>query len=326
MQTILHNCCGLDVHKDSVFACIIKTENSTSSTTKKEEIIKEIREFKTFPDDLLMLKKWLVSENCRHVAMESSGVYWYPVYETLEGAFDGEMELVVVNARHMRNVPGKKTDIKDSEWIAKLHRAGLLKGSFIPPKNVRELRELTRYRKFIVQDITKQKNRIEKTMQIAGFKLSTFLSDIFGVSGRNLINVLIKKGYLTTIDIDTKTKRISEEKKAEIKRTLNSKLTNHQRNVLKLQIAHLDSQGAHLKTIEQSIENLLEPFEDAVTRLDTVPGLSTTAATAIIAEVGIDMNKFTTADHLASWAGLSPGNNMSAGKKKVLASATVTPL
>jgi len=324
MQTIYHICCGLDVHKDTVFACILKTSHSSKST-KKEEAIKEIREYKTFPDDLIMLRKWLESENCRNVAMESSGVYWFPVYETLESAFNGTMELLVVNARHMKNVPGKKTDIKDSEWIAKLHRFGLLKGSFIPPKNVRELRELTRYRKSIVQDITKQKNRIEKTLQMAGFKLSTFLTDIFGVSGRNLISILIKKGFITKSDVDSQTKRISAEKKAEIKRTLNSRLTTHQQNVLSIQITHLDSQYAHLNTIEQAIEKLLVPFEYAIKNIDTIPGISTTAATSIIAEIGNDMSKFLTAEHICSWTGLSPGDNMSAGKKKAHIFAMVTP-
>jgi len=319
MQTILHNCCGLDVHKDSIVACLLKTINTLDTQSKDELVQKEIKEFKTFPNDLKQLKKWIESEDCQYVAMESSGVYWHPVYEELESAFDGNMQLLVVNAYHMRNVPGKKTDIKDAEWIAKLHRAGLLRGSFIPPKSVRELRELTRYRKSIVQDITKQKNRIEKTLQIAGFKLSTFLTDIFGLSGRNLINVLIKKGYLSPSDIDTETKRISEDKKAEIKRVLNSKLSSHQRNVLKMQIKHLDEQLNHVTTIEKSIEKLLDPFEDAINRLDTVPGISTTSATAILAEIGNDMNKFPTSEHICSWVGLSPSNNMSAGKKKVLA-------
>ena len=319
MQTILHNCCGLDVHKDCIVACLLKTINTLDTQSKDELVQKEIKEFKTFPNDLKQLKKWIESEDCQYVAMESSGVYWHPVYEELESAFDGNMQLLVVNAYHMRNVPGKKTDIKDAEWIAKLHRAGLLRGSFIPPKSVRELRELTRYRKSIVQDITKQKNRIEKTLQIAGFKLSTFLTDIFGLSGRNLINVLIKKGYLSPSDIDTETKRISEDKKAEIKRVLNSKLSSHQRNVLKMQIKHLDEQLNHVTTIEKSIEKLLDPFEDAINRLDTVPGISTTSATAILAEIGNDMNKFPTSEHICSWVGLSPSNNMSAGKKKVLA-------
>ena len=180
MQTILHNCCGMDVHKDTVVACIIKSDPSTPAVNVKDEVTKEIKVFGTFPDDLAQLKAWLESEDCRYVAMESTGVYWQPIYEALEDAHDGKADIKIVNARHMKNVPGKKTDIKDSEWIALLLRAGLLLGSFIPPQEIRELRQLTRYRKNIVQDVNTQKNRIEKTLQQAGFKLSTFLTDIFG--------------------------------------------------------------------------------------------------------------------------------------------------
>jgi len=325
MQTILHNCCGMDIHKDTVVACILKTCETVDAKTFEENTVKELRVFKTFPDDLAQLRSWLESENCCHVAMESTGVYWTPVYDALEDACSGEMKLIVTNARHMRNVPGKKTDIKDAEWIASLLRAGLLDGSFIPPLEVRELRQLTRYRKNVVQDINTQKNRIEKSLQQAGFKLSTFLSDVFGVSGRNLIRVLIKKGKLTPTDVEYATTRISQEKKAEIKLAINGKLTKHQRRFLELQISHLDQQIAHLDVIEQSITELSEPFADEVSRLDTIPGIAETSATAIIAEIGTDMSKFPTAEHFCSWAGVTPGDNSSAGKKKVQESLLVTP-
>ena len=230
MQAISHNCCGMDVHKDSVVACILKTREPIILERKREVVDKEIKVFGTFPDDLAQLRRWLESEGCHHVAMESTGVYWQPVYEALEDAANGEMEILVVNARHMKNVPGKKTDMKDAEWIASLLRSGLLAGSFIPPQDVRELRQLTRYRKNVVQDVNTQKNRIEKTLQQAGFKLSTFLSDVFGVSGRNLIRVLIKNGRRSSSDVDEGTKRISKEKKAEIKRAITGRLTDKQRS------------------------------------------------------------------------------------------------
>ena len=226
------------------------------------------------------------------------------------------MELLVTNARHMRNVPGKKTDIKDAEWIATLLRAGLLRGSFIPPLDVRELRQLTWYRKNVVEDINTQKNRIEKTLQQAGFKLSTFLSDIFGVSGRNLIGVLIQKGKLTPIDVENATKRISPEKKKEIKLAINGLLSERQRQFLQLQITMLDDLLEHLTAIEQSIAELSRPFTNEIDRLDTIPGIAVTSAAAIIAEIGVDMNKFPTAEHFCSWAGVTPGENQSAGKKK----------
>ena len=318
MQTILDNCCGLDVHKDSVVACLLKTRNPLVLSSSQEDVIKETRVFKTFLNDLKKLRIWLEAEGCCHVAMESTGVYWFPVYDVLEGACCGKMELLVTNARHMRNVPGKKTDIKDAEWIATLLRAGLLRGSFIPPLNVRELRQLTRYRKNVVEDISTQKNRIEKTLQQAGFKLSAFLSDIFGFSGRNLIRVLIRKGKLTSIDVENETTRISSEKKDGIKLAINGLLSERQRQFLQLQITMLDDLLEHLKAIEQSIAELSEPFRNEIDRLDTIPGIAETAAVAIIAEIGVDMNKFPTIEHFCSWAGVTPGDNKSAGKKKVL--------
>jgi len=325
MQTILHNCCGMDVHKDSVVACILKTCEPTTIERKREAVDKEIRVFGTFPNDLAQMRNWLESEKCYHVAMESTGVYWQPIYEALEDAADGEMEILVVNARHMKNVPGKKTDIKDAEWIASLLRSGLLSGSFIPPQDVRELRQLTRYRKNVVQDINTQKNRIEKTLQQAGFKLSTFLSDVFGVSGRNLIRILIKRGKLTALDVETETKRISKEKKAEIKRAITGQLTEKQRNFLQLQITLLDGLLAHLESIESSIEELSAKWNDDIERLRTIPGIGLTSATAIIGEIGSDVSKFPTAEHFCSWAGLVPGDNKSAGKKKVQESLSATP-
>jgi transposase len=324
MQAILHNCCGMDVHKDSVVACILKTREPLSVERAREDVSKEIRVFGTFPDDLAQMREWLESENCIHVAMESTGVYWQPIYEALEDSASGEMEILVVNARHMKNVPGKKTDIKDAEWIASLLRSGLLSGSFIPPQDVRELRQLTRYRKNVVQDINTQKNRIEKTLQQAGFKLSTFLSDVFGVSGRNLIRVLIAKGNLSSDDVELETKRISKEKKDDIKRAVNGRLSEKQRQFLKLQTTLLDGLLSHLETIENSIAEISAKWDEDIERLITIPGIGLTSATAIIGEVGKDMGKFKTAEHFCSWAGLVPGNNKSAGKKKVQESLSET--
>jgi transposase len=289
MEAILHNCCGLDVHKDSVFACILKTFVDDNN---KEIVEKEFKIFNTFPNSLRQLREWLESKNCSHVAMESTGVYWHPIYDALESAFDGNIEILVANARHLKNVPGRKTDMKDSEWIASLLRAGLLSGSFIPPENVRKLRQVARYRKTIVEDITRQKNRIEKTLQIAGFKLSSIISNIHGVSGRNLITILINKGQLNSSDVERVTKCISQIKKDEIKRSINGRLDTEQREFLRMQIAHLDTLLTHLESIEQSITDLSAQFKDAIERLDTIPGIATTSATAIIAETGVDMTKF----------------------------------
>ena len=323
MQALLDICCGLDVHKDTVVACIIKNISPGSSNSKDETEV-EIKTYSTMLSDLEMLKGWIVENGCRHVAMESTGVYWCPVFETLETAFDGEITILVANARHMRNVPGRKTDVKDAQWIASLLRAGLLNGSFIPDADVRELRQLTRYRRNIVQDVSQQKNRIEKTLQQAGFKLSSFLSDIFGVSGRGLINVLIKKGRVSPSEIDSETKRLSSSKKEEMKFALNGRLSVHQRNFLKLELEHLDSLLAHQAKIEFAISEKTKAFADAAERLDTIPGIAAISAISIVAEVGTDMGKFPTAEHFCSWAGLSPGNNESAGKKKAHASLLET--
>ena len=327
MEAILNNCCGLDIHKSTIVGCILKTKPILDRTkTVDNDYYQEIREFNAYPEGIEQLKQWIISNNCHHVAMESVGIYWIPVYEALETAFDGNIELIVTNARHMKNVPGKKTDIKDAKWIASLYRAGLLKASFIPTHEFRELRQLTRYRKNITRDIATQKNRIEKTLQQAGFKLSNILSDIFGTSGRNLINVLINKGRLTTKDIDVSVVRIAKEKISEIKIAITGTLSKHQRDFLKIQMNLLDQLIAHLSITEEKISCITEKFITQLTQLETIPGISTTSAISILAEIGIDMSKFPTADHFCSWAGLSPGCNESAGKKKVLAFNKVTPI
>lgn len=214
MQDILEICCGLDVHKETVVACLLKgdKENKPKAIT---------RTFSTLISDLEKLKSWLEEENCRHVAMESSGVYWQPVYNVLESAFGGTIVLIVANARHMKNVPGKKTDIKDAEWIATLLRAGLLQGSFVPSQPIRRLRDLTRYRKSIVEEIASQKNRVEKHLQSSGFKLSTFLTDIFGVSGRAIIDHLARFGRISPEEVDPLVKKRARTKLNEIKQAVN---------------------------------------------------------------------------------------------------------
>ena len=276
MKDLLEISCGLDVHKEKIVACILT--GPLGKPTRSE-----IREFSTLIPDMIALRHWIVSKNCHHVAMESTGIYWMPIYEILEDAFYGDITLLVVNARHMKNVPGKKTDMRDSEWISTLLRAGLLNGSFIPEKRIREFRDLNRYRKSVIRDITSQKNRIEKFLQSSGFRLSSFISDIFGASGRNIILHLIEHGQIdkTALDSCRKTKT---------------------RN--------------RIDEIETSLEEDMAPFALQVEQLNSIYGISTTASCAIIAEIGIDMKPFKTAEHICSWAGLCPGNNESAGKRK----------
>lgn len=308
MQDILEICCGLDVHKETVVACLLKGGNDNKPEAKT-------RTFSTLIPNLEELKTWLEEENCRHVAMESTGVYWQPVYNALEGAFDGTIVLIVANARHMKNVPGKKTDIKDAEWIATLLRAGLLQGSFVPSQPIRRLRDLTRYRKSIVEEISSQKNRIEKHLQSCGFKLSTFLTDIFGVSGRAIIDHLARFGSISPEEVDPLVKKRARTKLNDIKQAVNGNMDTLQRDFLKMLLKHLDDSCEHLQVIEQKIDEELLKYHRQLEQLDGIPGISITAAAAILAEIGIDMSQFKTAEHICSWAGLSPGNYESAGKK-----------
>lgn len=309
MKDLLEICCGLDVHRDTIVACLLKGKIDGTPS-------KEIRTFSTLLSELDELKIWLEEEQCRHVAMESTGVYWYPVYSVLEGAFEGTMAAIVTNARHMKNLPGKKTDIKDAEWIVALLRAGLLQGSFIPSEKSRNLRELTRYRTSIVQEIASQKNRVEKYLQSYGFKLSTFLADIFGVSGRRIINYLAEPGEICPEKIQLFVKGRARLKTEEIKMAVNGRMGKQQREVLTMLLKHLDENYEYLNTIETKINEDIKDFKIQIEQLDSVPGISTTAAAAIIAEIGVDMSKFKTSDHICSWAGLSLGNNESSGKKK----------
>ena len=273
MKNLLEISCGLDVHKEKIVACILT--GPLGKPTRSE-----IREFSTLIPDMIALRNWIVSKNCHHVAMESTGIYWMPIYEILEDAFYGDITLLVVNARHMKNVPGKKTDMRDSEWISTLLRAGLLNGSFIPEKRIREFRDLNRYRKSVIRDITSQKNRIEKFLQSSGFRLSSFISDIFGASGRNIILHLIEHGQIDKTALDSCLKTKTRNRIDEILMSVNGTLSEHQKAFLRILMTHYDSLKKHL------------------------------------AEIGIDMKPFKTAEHICSWAGLCPGNNESAGKRK----------
>lgn len=323
MEDILEISCGLDVHKESVVACIIAT-NKDVTGKKKNPLIVETKIFKTLLDDLNHLKKWIESHNCHDVAMESTGVYWCPVYEVLETAFEGNINLLVVNARHMRNIPGKKSDIKDAQWISSLLRAGLLRGSFIPEPEVRHLREIARYRKNIVYDINSQKNRVEKYLQIKGFKLSTFLSDVFGVSGRNLLDILISTGTITPEDVRDSLRGTAKRKTDEMLYALNGRMNQESCDHLKRMLNLLDDLNEHLALVEKDIDQASTKFMPQIQLLQTIPGIGDTAAKAIIGEIGIDMETFPTAAHFCSWAGLSPGENESAGKKKVPAQSLAT--
>jgi len=264
----------------------------------------------------MALRKWLEEHTCRYVAMESTGIYWQPVYAILETSLSDEMHLLVVNARHMRNVPGKKTDMRDAEWIAILLRAGLLKGSFVPEHDIRDLRQYTRYRKALIRDITSQKNRIEKLLQSSGFRLSSFLSDIFGRSGIAVMQQLVQVGSVSEQSLMICLKGRARLKTTEILSSLNGTLSLPQRQLLKMQLAHLKDLQENLKEVEEEIRTDFSQFEGPRDLLDSIPGIDLTAAYTILAEIGSNMSAFPTAQHICSWAGLAPGNYESAGKKK----------
>jgi len=311
MDDILDCCCGLDIHKESIVACLL-----TGPVKSQLKPHGEIREFSTQIKDLLALRQWLKEHQCQHVAMESTGIYWQPVYAVLEASLSDEMHLLVVNARHMKNVPGKKTDMRDAEWIATLLRAGLLKASFVPERDIRDLRQFTRYRKALIRDITAQKNRIEKLLQSNGFRLSSFLSDSFGSSGLAVMNQLVQVGFLTRESLEMSLKSKARQKANEILSNLNGILSVPQRKLLHMQLVHLADLQANLRQVEEEIHDSFSQFQGPIELLDSVPGIDQTAAYTILAEIGKEMSAFPTAQHICSWAGLAPGNHKSANKQK----------
>jgi transposase len=305
MQTLVERGCGLDVHQSTVVACLL-------IVLKNGTVHKNMRTFGTTTRELLSLRAWLLSEGCTHVAMESTGVYWKPVYAILEG---GALEIVVANAQHVKKVPGRKTDVKDAEWIADLLCHGLLRSSFVPPKPIRELRDLTRYRRKLVESQTAERNRLLKLLETSNIKLASVATDVFGVSGRLMLRALIE-GKATTQEMANLAQRKLRKKIPELEPALEGKLEEHHRFLLRLQLDRLEAAEADLAVLEQRIQRKLQPYEAQVTLLDEIPGVDWTLAGVIIAELGVDMKVFENVSHLASWAGISPGNNESAGKRK----------
>lgn len=311
MKDLLEVCCGLDVHKDMVAACLLKGE--LGSEPKGETV-----EFSTLLSGLDSLKSWLIENNCRDIAMESTGVYWFQIYNVLESMFadDDGVRITVTNPRHMKNVPGKKTDMNDARWIAGLLRAGLLEPSYIPPRDVRELRDWTRYRKTLVQQMTGHKNRIEKHLQQCGFKLSTFLSDIFGVTGMTIIGRLCEVGFVSTFEVDSMVFGTVRKKIPELQQALNGKMTAHERDFLSMLVRTYEHSLTEIAEVETKIMECAKKYDATVSLIETIPGIQHLTAITIVSELGTDLSMFPTAGHLCSWVGMCPGNNESAGKKK----------
>ncbi len=300
MEIVIERGCGMDIHKQFVVACIMG-----------KGIKKEIRTFGTFTEDLLELKEWLKSKGITHIAMESTGVYWKPIFNILEEDF----KILLVNAMHIKNVPGRKTDVLDSEWICKLLRTGLLKGSFIPPKKIRELRELTRYEEKLIRNISSEKNRIQKILEDANIKLSSVLSDMYGVTGTKILKELLK-GELSAEELSELAKGKLSGKKELLRKALEGKLTSHHKLMIEASLSHIKAMEEIIEKLEEQINKLLEEYEEEYKLLQSIPGVKGKTAVGIIAEIGVDMEQFPSSRHLCSWAGISPGNNESGGKKK----------
>lgn len=297
-------CCGIDVHKQMVVACVI-----TSGGAGRAH--KESRSFGTMMGELQALVAWLHTQGCTHVAMESTGVYWKPVYNVLEGEF----ELLVVNAEHIKKIPGHKTDVSDAEWIADLLRHGLLKGSFIPARWQRALRDLTRYRTRLVAERSSETNRLQKVLEDANIKLASVATDVMGVSGRMILQQLLAGEDNPSLLADLARGRLRE-KHALLEQALQGKVTVHHRFMLIQHLSHIDYLDEAIHNLDQEIAQQTRPFEQQLAYWDQLPGVSHRIAEIILAEVGADLQQFPDAKHLASWAGLCPGNHRSAGKRQ----------
>jgi transposase len=292
------------VHKRTIAACLIVP--GMGSVPQKE-----IRTFGTMTEDLLELTDWLAAAGCTHVAMESTGVYWKPIYNLLEATFTP----LLVNARHIKTVPGRKTDLKDCEWIADLLRHGLLRGSFVPERPQRELRELGRYRTTLVQERSAEVSRLQKTLEGANIKLASVATDIMGKSGRQMLRALIEGSTDTSAMAQLAVGKLRA-KIPQLERALRGCSGAHQRFLIAQQLAHIDFLEETIEQLSAEIAERMRPLEEALERLETIPGVGRRTAEAILVEIGADMSRFPTAGQLASWAGMCPGNNQSGGKRR----------
>jgi len=304
MEIVHARCWGLDVHKKSVVACVLITQPDGL-------IDRQVRTFKTMTADLLALADWLSSLGVTHVALESTGVYWRPVFNVLE---DEGRTLLLVNPQHMRAVPGKKTDVRDSEWLADLLRQGLLRASFIPPAPIRAVRELTRYRKTVVQQRADEANRLQKTLAGANLKLAAVASDVLGVSGRAMFAALLD-GERDPEVLAELARGALRSKLPQVRQALTGRVQPHHLVLISQILAPIDFLEQASAPVQAEIERCLPPFAEALALLQTIPGIKAVAAAAILAEIGPDMSRFPSSGHLASWAGLCPTNKESGGKR-----------
>jgi transposase len=302
MEILYPRCAGLDVHKDMVMARV---------RCVSEPAVDETRSFATTTGALIELQEWLSSHAVTHVAMEATGVYWKPVWHLLEEHF----ELVLANAQHIKNVPGRKTDVNDAAWIADLLAHGLISASFVPPKPIQELRDLTRTRKQLVREVSQHSLRIQKTLEDANIKLGSVLSDVLGHSGRAILNALIA-GETAPERLADLARGNARKKRAELIQALHGRISAHHRRLLKLHLGLIDALQQALATVDADVGKTLAPIEECARLLTTMPGVSELTAHVLVAEIGVDMARFSTAGHLLSWATMCPRNDESAGKRR----------
>ena len=306
MDAVLERCAGLDVHQKTVVACILY--GNLESKPKKL-----VKEFGTTTKELLALQDWLAENECVDVAMESTGVYWKPIWNILEST----CRLLLANPQRIKGIPGRKTDTKDAEWIAQLHRCGLIGPSMVLPQHLRDLRDLTRYRVKLVQAASAEKNRIHKMLQDANIKLSTYMTDVFGVSGRCLLQKLMDGEVLEETELRNLVKTKLKSKVPQLMDALNGKLRYHHRKMMRYHWEHITILEAQIAQLEADIQSSLEAYNEEVEWLDSIPGIDQNSAAAIFAEIGPRISEqFQTVEQFTSWAGVSPGNNESAGRKK----------
>ena len=304
MDAIRECCAGLDVHQANVVACVLQ-----GPLDQKPQMF--MREFSTVLFGLLELSDWLAELGCTEIAMESTGVYWKPVFNVLEAT----CTVTLANAAHIKNLPGRKTDQKDAQWIAELHRCGLVSNSFVAPREIRELRDLTRYRRKLKGYETSERNRILKVLEDANIKISTFMSDVFGKSGRLMLDALVNGETIDPEQVAELAKGRLRAKIPDLVQALNGRVTLHHRRIIQRSLEHLEFLERSIADLETDMEQYFAPYQQQVELLQTIPGVGPNVAKVILAEIGTDMSVFPSASHLSSWAGLSPGNHESAGKK-----------
>jgi len=305
MQVVHERCCGLDVHKKSVTACVL-------TPGAGGEPAAEVRTFGTMTEDLERLADWLAARGVAEVAMEATGSYWKPVWNVLE---ERRFALTLANAQHVRHVPGRKTDVKDAQWLAELLRHGLIRGSYVPDRAQRELRELTRYRTSLGEERTAAVNRLQKVLEGANIKLAAVASDVTGVSARAMLAELVAGSTDAEALAELAVGKLREKIPA-LQRALRGRVGEHQRFLLAQQLSHIDFLDGQLAQLDAEVAERTRPFEEAVARLDTIPGVGQRTAEVLAAEIGTVLDRFPTPGHLASWAGMCPGSDQSAGKRR----------